>query len=468
MTTLEKKHPLAVRWFHWINVPLLFLMLWSGLLIYWANDVYRIGLGDSTLIHFFPDWFYTSLGVPSRLAQGMALHFFFMWFFAINGALYVAYTGLSGEWRYLVPDRRSFTEALRVVLNDLHVKKFELPPRKFNGAQQIAYTSIILMGAASLVTGVAIYKPVQFAWLTTLLGGYEWARWEHFWLAMGAVGFFVIHIAQVLRAGWNTFRAMVTGYDLAPVAVSGAVATGVTGDAAVRALRGRTRRSFLVLGLGAASAVGAWKWLMSRSAIGDVPYPMRRTLEFNEWLSRHYFSDTRLAPVFPRELAREPKVNGAEGLSPDFEPDAWQLRVVGRRGVRSVALEDIKRLARVEMTTELKCIEGWSTIVHWAGVRLSDFAATYHPVATRYVGLATPDGAYYVGLDMASALHPQTLLCYEINGAPLSLEHGAPLRLVTPVKYGLKSIKRIGTMIFTDERPADFWAERGYDFYLGH
>jgi len=468
MTTLEKKHSLAVRWFHWINVPLLFLMLWSGLLIYWANDVYRIGWGESTLIHFFPDWFYTSLGVPSHLAQGMALHFFFMWFFAINGALYVAYTGLSGEWRYLVPNRHSFTEALRVLLHDLHLKRVELPARKFNGAQQIAYTSIILMGAASLVTGIAIYKPVQFAWLTTLLGGYEWARWEHFWLAMGYVVFFVIHIAQVIRAGWNTFRAMVAGYDLAPAAVPGAVATGATGDAAVQALRGRTRRSFLVLGLGAASAAGAWKWLMSRSTIGDVPYPMRHALEFNESLSRHYFSDARLAPVFAREHAVEPKVNGAEGLSSDFEPDAWQLRVVGRGGEQSLTLEDIKRLARVEMTTELKCIEGWSAIVHWAGVRLRDFAAMYHPIATRYVGLATPDGAYYVGLDMASALHPQTLLCYEINGAPLSLEHGAPLRLVTPVKYGLKSIKRIGTMTFTDERPPDFWAERGYDYYLGH
>ena len=146
MTTLEKKHPLAVRWFHWINVPLLFVMLWSGLLIYWANDVYRLGLGDSTLIHFFPDWFYTSLGVPFHLAQGMALHFFFMWFFAINGVLYVAYTGLSGEWRYLVPNRQSFAEALRVLLHDLHLKNFELPARKFNGAQQIAYTSIIADG----------------------------------------------------------------------------------------------------------------------------------------------------------------------------------------------------------------------------------------------------------------------------------------------------------------------------------
>ena len=70
-------------------------------------------------------------------------------------------------------------------------------------------------------------------------------------------------------------------------------------------------------------------------------------------------------------------------------------------------------------------------------------------------------------MDMPSALHPQTLLCYEMNGKSLSMEHGAPLRLVTTVKYGIKSIKRIGRIAFTDERPPDFWAERGYDWYAG-
>ena len=86
----------------------------------------------------------------------------------------------------------------------------------------------------------------------------------------------------------------------------------------------------------------------------------------------------------------------------------------------------------------------------------------------RYVMLSTPDGAYYVGLDIESALHPQTLLCYEMNGQPLTRGHGAPLRLAIPVKYGIKNIKRIGTIRFTDERPADYWAERGYDWYAGH
>src|SRR5207247_7513774 len=83
-----------------------------------------------------------------------------------------------------------------------------------------------------------------------------------------------------------------------------------------------------------------------------------------------------------------------------------------------------------------------------------------------YVGMATPDGAYYVGLDVESMLHPQSLLAYEINGAPLTDEHGAPLRLVTPVKYGVKNLKRIGTIRYSRARPADYWAEEGYDWYI--
>jgi thiosulfate reductase cytochrome b subunit len=103
------------------------------------------------------------------------------------------------------------------VLHDLRIRKQPLPRSKFNGAQQIAYTSIIVMGAGSLFTGLAIYKPVQFAWLTTLVGGYSLARFIHFWLTIGYCAFFVIHLVQVARAGWNNFRAMVTGYEVVQV-----------------------------------------------------------------------------------------------------------------------------------------------------------------------------------------------------------------------------------------------------------
>lgn len=215
MSRLEKKHPLAIRWFHWINFPLLALMIWSGVLIYWAYPTYRIGIGDFTLVKMNLDqttW--RSLKVNNRLAEGMALHFFFMWLFVVNGVAYVAYTLFSGEWRELVPNRHTLRDAWNVLLHDLHIRKEPLPRAKFNGAQKLAYTGVIIMGLGSLLTGLAIYKPVQLAWLTAMFGGYPTARFFHFWLTVGYVAFFVVHIAQVIRAGWNNFRAMVIGVEV--------------------------------------------------------------------------------------------------------------------------------------------------------------------------------------------------------------------------------------------------------------
>ncbi len=208
---LQKKHPLAIRWFHWINFPVLFIMIWSGVLIYWANDVYGI-FG----FHFFPDSWYKRFGWDSRLAEGMAWHFTFMWVFSINGLLYVLYLLLSGEWRQFVPDRKSLKQAIQVVLHDLYLSKRSLPRQKFNGAQKFAYTGIIFMGFGSLVTGLAIFRPLQLPWLTALLGGYEFARILHFILMLSFCAFFLVHVAQVVKAGWNNFRAMVTGYEMAP------------------------------------------------------------------------------------------------------------------------------------------------------------------------------------------------------------------------------------------------------------
>jgi thiosulfate reductase cytochrome b subunit len=209
---LEAKHPLAIRWFHWVNFPILFGMIYTGLMIYWASDTYRIGWGGFTLFHFFPDWFYRAFGLVHKLPVGMAWHFLLMWIFAINGVAYVAYTIVSGEWRWLVPTRHSFKEAIQVTLFDLGLSKYCPPAPRYNGAQRIAYTAIVLMGFGSLVTGLAIYKYVQFAWLAKLLLGYRAARYEHFLLTLGYCGFFVVHVAQVMRAGWNNFRSMVTGY----------------------------------------------------------------------------------------------------------------------------------------------------------------------------------------------------------------------------------------------------------------
>ena len=214
MKTIKEKHPLAIRWAHWINFPVLMIMIWSGMLIYWANDVYTFTILGHTFFKFFPAWFNKALNIPFRLAEGMAFHFLFMWFFAINGFLYVLYTAFSGEWRQLLPNRHSFKEAWQVLLHDLHIKKMLPPKKKYNAAQRIAYTSIIVMGFGSLFTGLAIYKPVQFYWATWLCGGYHLARIEHFILTIGYVLFFLIHILQVIIAGWNNFRSVISGFEI--------------------------------------------------------------------------------------------------------------------------------------------------------------------------------------------------------------------------------------------------------------
>lgn len=206
-----KKHPLAIRWFHWINFPVIAIMIWSGMLIYWANDVYRIGWGDKTILKFFPKSFYDALHIPFRLAEGMDLHFVFMWLFAINGLIYVLFLLFSGQWKYIIPDKRSLKESAIVVLHDLHLTKKIPPQKKYNAAQRIAYTVVILMGSGSVLTGLSIYKPVQFGTLTSMLGGYEWARIEHFTLTILFTLFFLVHIIQVVFAGWNNFQSMITG-----------------------------------------------------------------------------------------------------------------------------------------------------------------------------------------------------------------------------------------------------------------
>lgn len=251
-----------------------------------------------------------------------------------------------------------------------------------------------------------------------------------------------------------------------------------------RRMRQQTRRSFLVGGAAALAGVAGWHWLQSRREEGSIPWPFRQALELNEHFGRDYYRRDRLAPDF-RGRALQDRVNGDLGLEEPVGPRAWRLSVAGlqdRDEPLELPLDAIKQLHRVEMTAEFKCIEGWSVVVQWAGARFSDFMAAYPPATLSgdpldleggpedlppYVGMETPDGGYYVGLDIESMLHPQTLLAYEMNGAPLTQEHGAPLRLVTPVKYGVKNIKRIGTIRYSRVRPADYWGERGYDWYIG-
>ncbi len=211
---LVKKHPLAIRIFHWFNFYVLAMMVWSGMLIYWANDVYFIRFGDFTLFHFFPESFYEALNLKFKLAKGMSFHFTFMWFFIFNGLAYMVFLLVSKQYTLLLPDKRSFKEAWKVVLHDLHIKRGLPPQLKYNAAQRIAYTLVFSMGVLIVLTGLAMYKPVQLQWLCNLLGGYGSARAIHFTITMLFCLFFIIHIVQVIVAGWQNFQGIVTGFEI--------------------------------------------------------------------------------------------------------------------------------------------------------------------------------------------------------------------------------------------------------------
>ena len=233
----------------------------------------------------------------------------------------------------------------------------------------------------------------------------------------------------------------------------------------------RSRRSFLVGGVAALTGIFGWRWMSDKTK----EFLYQGAFALNEQISQIFYRPSRLAPEFAPGQISQARINGMEGLESELDASECCVYVygLGYSSYRAVSLETIKQLPRTEMITELKCIEGWSTIVHWAGVRFSDFVAYLMPNTPinelrDYVSLTTPDGKYFVGWDLPSIMHPQTLLAYEMNGVPLTLEHGAPLRLASPTKYGIKQIKRIGIIEFTNDRPRDFWAEYDYDWYSGH
>jgi hypothetical protein len=238
-------------------------------------------------------------------------------------------------------------------------------------------------------------------------------------------------------------------------------------------VRLRSIFSFAIFFLSFSAAVFAWKKIRLSHQSDGIPAPLRKGLSLNEALFSGMFTEEKLLPVYPKsEAVRSVRVNGNVGMRSFLDSTTWRLKVVKENGdTVYFTMDDIRKLPKTEVVFDFKCIEGWSQKTWWGGVRFSDFLQYYHLSSASkfsYASLVTPDGAYYVGIDMASILHPQTLLCYEMNGRPLPPDQGYPLRLIIPVKYGIKHLKRIGTISFSNSRPRDYWAERGYDYYAGH
>lgn len=240
------------------------------------------------------------------------------------------------------------------------------------------------------------------------------------------------------------------------------------------------RRNFISFGVFGIMGVAAWKgwqWLYKApkevaGVTAGAKAPLRRALNKTELAMRNFFSNNHLVKTYPKEMAaKNVRVNSNIGLKSKFVIEDWKLQVIKHTGeVLTITIDQIKALPKTEIVYDFKCVEGWDQIQYWGGLKMIDFIEHFglaEETKVAYVGMMTPDKGYQVGLDMPSAIHPQTILAYEMNGQPIPMNHGAPLRLIIPVKYGIKNLKRIGSITFSNNRPPDYWARSGYDYYSG-
>lgn len=208
---LVKRYHGLVRLAHWLNAIVLLGMIASGLQIYGAfrhfgprGEPYPNPFDGQSL----PEW--SRLG--GWLAGGLNWHFALAWPFVITGLVYLGFLAWSGEWRLLLFRPRDVGPAIQMQLYYLRLRKTHPPQGKHNALQKGAYTFIVVLGALATLTGFAIYQPVQLAWLTALFGGYELARYWHFWTVWIFVAFTLLHVALVFLVDPASLRGMITGW----------------------------------------------------------------------------------------------------------------------------------------------------------------------------------------------------------------------------------------------------------------
>lgn len=230
-----------------------------------------------------------------------------------------------------------------------------------------------------------------------------------------------------------------------------------------------SRRRFLTATVRAAG-------LAAVSGLGcDSRRPHQRFLglmeRVNERFERALFDPRRLAPELPEEDETAPEDFPAYKIGEVYPapPAGWALRVTGLVA-RPLALgvDDLRRLPVTRTRVRHHCVEGWSAVASWEGVRVSELArlAGADPRA-RYVEFRAFEPGYFSSWDVESALHPQTVLAYGMNGAPLTREHGAPVRLYAAVKLGYKMVKYVSEVSFLPVRTGGYWEDQGYEWFAG-
>jgi DMSO/TMAO reductase YedYZ molybdopterin-dependent catalytic subunit len=239
--------------------------------------------------------------------------------------------------------------------------------------------------------------------------------------------------------------------------------------------RGLSRRDLLRLAIagGPASVVAACGW-----EGGPLVPKLRAFSRVNDWVGEKIWqSPTRLAREYPI-ASRTPAqhfpaysitYNRTSAYPRSGDPERWSLAVGGLvRNPLRLSLEALHGLPSLTYTVKHHCVEGWTAVATWTGVPVSTIIAMVRPQdEAQYIRFDTFDSGYYNGWDLASAMHPQTIIAYAFNDRPLMMNHGGPARLYSPIKLGYKLTKYLTEMTFTRQRPGGYWEDQGYPWFAG-
>ncbi len=454
---------------------------------------------DGPVERGFPRW--ATLPGVLWLAMGRRWHFFFAWIFVLNGLAYAAFSLFSGHLRRdLLPRWHELRHIGTTIIDHARLRFPEgQEARYYNVLQKLAYLFVVFgLGPLALLTGLAMSPTIDagFPGLLWLFGGRQSARTIHFIVAFSFLGFFIVHIAMVLLSGlWNNVRSMITGrYAIKTdpaVAHPGPDAPGLQADRADDSarrgfvLRAATGTGALLLGgtgtlmLGNLDRLSNSRW-----------FPRILDLEgrFTEGAQDMLVSKTALAPEYTKaDIAPVFRANGTT------DPDSvayhvlaqsgfrdWRLRVDGlvKRPLR-LSLGALQAMPARTQITRHDCVEGWSCIGEWTGVPLHHVLKLSGLVpGARYVMFFCADpmdgnSFYYESLDLAMAMHPQTILAYGLNGQSLPVANGAPLRLRVERQLGYKMAKYLMRIQVMDDYRrfggghGGYWEDQGYAWYAG-
>jgi len=238
---------------------------------------------------------------------------------------------------------------------------------------------------------------------------------------------------------------------------------------ALRRIEQPSRRMFLQRSL----TLGGLSLLTGCAIVDDasVERALMRVSRFNDKVQGWIFDPRRLAPTYPESMITRPFPFNAyygEDEIREIDAESYRLEVTGMVADRhDWTLAELRALPQTDQVTRHICVEGWSAIGKWGGVTFSSFLARVGAdTGAKYVGFKCADD-YYTSIDMATALHPQTLLTLSYDGLPLPPRYGFPMKLRMPTKLGYKNPKHIKAIFVTNTYPGGYWEDQGYNWFGG-